>query len=164
MSSEFGGPLVNWVEKVEKITDPAVTKRCLNKAGQAGKKAALDAAADALGGDRKFSGWPGKPALSAGYDEAAGTSVDINFRPPGMWRLAEEGRKASGGIFPKSGRRKGAGPTYGRAVNTPQGPRARSSYGRARGTKAYTAAVKEAQRKVPDAYHEQFVDEIRRVL
>lgn len=163
MASEFAA-LSDWVEKVGKITDPDVTKRCLSKAGQAGKKSALDAAADALGGDRKFSGWPGKPALSAGYDEASGTSVDINFRPAGMWKLAEEGRKASGTIFPKAGRRKGGGATYGRALNTPAGPRAASSYSRSRGTKAYTAAVKDASRQVPEAYHEQFVVEIGRVL
>jgi hypothetical protein len=160
---EFG-ELAKWVDKVEQIADPSVVKRCLSKAGQAGKKAALDAASDALGGDRKFSGWPGKPALGAGYDEAGGTSVDINFRPSGMWRLAEEGRKASGRIFPKSGRRKGSGATYGRALNTPNGPRAASSYSRSRGSKAYTAAVKDASKKVPDAYHDQFLDEIRRVL
>jgi hypothetical protein len=163
MASEFGA-VTDWINKVEKVTDPAVTKRCLSKAGQAGKKSALGAASDALGGDRKFSGWPGKPALSAGYDEAGDSSVDINFRPAGMWRLAEEGRKASGTIYPKSGRRKGGGAVYGRALRTPDGPRAASSFSRSRGTKAYTAAVKDASKTVPEAYHDQFVDEIRRVL
>lgn len=152
MAGEFA-PLQQWLDKVEQVTDPAVLKRMANKAGQAGKKAALDAASDALGGDRKFSGWRGKPALSAGYD-VDGTSVDINFRPPGLWRLAEEGRKKSGEIRPK---RK-------RAVRTPDGARGGSSYGRSRGQKAYTQAVRTATKTVPEAAHEQFLDEIRRVI
>lgn len=163
MASEFAA-LADWVDRVAKVTDDAAVKRLANAAGKAGKKAALDAAGDALGSDRRFSGWKGKPALSAGYDEASGTSVDINFRPAGMWRLAEEGRKASGSIFPKSGRRAGSGATYGRALNTPMGPRARSSYSRSRGLKAYTNATKKASVEVPKAAHEQFLDEIRRVL
>lgn len=163
MAGEFGA-LADWVEKVEKITDPAAVKRVLSKAGQAGKTAALDAAGDALGGDRKFSNWRGKPALSAGYDESGGSAIDVNFRPAGMWRLAEDGRKASGAIFPRTGRGKGKTTAYRRALATPAGPRARSSYRRSRGLKAYTAATKKASMEVPKAAHEQFVDEIRRVL
>jgi hypothetical protein len=135
------------------ITDGAAERRIMAKAGAAGKKAALDAAAADLGGDRAMSNLRGGRArLSAGYDVGSGSSLTINFRGP--WRLATEGRRASGPIWPK---RK-------QAVMTPHGPRARSSYGRSRGLKTYDDAVRDARREVPKAAFRQLQDEIRRVV
>lgn len=166
MADDFAA-VARWVENLEKAVGPAATRRILTKAGAAGKKSALEAASSSLGGDRRFSNWKGKPALSAGYDSVSATEVTIKFRPSGMWRLAEAGRHSSGAIFPRRGGRKGRGPGGGRggpAVRTPAGPRARSSYGRSRGLKTYSTATRKASTTVPKAAHQQFVAEIRRAV
>ena len=150
------GELVDFGQRLSNLTDSASLARIVAKAGAAGKKSALDAAAKDLGGDRRFSGMRRSAALTVGYD-AAGSKVQLNFRGP--WKLAEEGRRSSGPILPK--RRGGR-----RAVLTPQGPRARSSYKRAPRTakRTYTDAVRDAQREVPKAAAEQFRVEIRKVV
>jgi hypothetical protein len=138
------------------VVSGVALSRIQNKAGAAGKKAALDAAADDLGGDRAMSNLrKGRARLTAGYDVGSGTSTTINFRGP--WRLANDGRRASGQIWPKARGGK-------RAVMTPHGPRARSSYGRSRGLKTYDDAVKDAQREVPKAAFRQIQSEIGRVI
>jgi hypothetical protein len=183
MAAEFA-PLTAWLKKVGTITDDASISRVVRAAGVAGKKAALDAAADKLGGDRKFRNFKGKPALNAGYDQSGTSQVVINFRPAGLWKLAESGRHSHGEIFPKragnKGRRRVAKSAIGRAggiaainaasgtrraVSLPDGEaRAHSSYGPSRGLKAYTDAEKKAQQTVPKAAHEQWVQEIAKVV
>lgn len=142
---------------VAKVVDPAAVRRVVNAGGKAGKEAALKAAADSLGGDRAFSGMRRKTALGAGYDEVGGSEVAINFRPAGLWKLAESGRRRSGKIVP---RRRGGK----RALLTPAGPRASSSYGPSRGLRTFTDAVSEAKRKVPEAAEKQFRAEVARVI
>jgi hypothetical protein len=56
-----------WVDKVEKALDGSAQKRMLTAAGNAGKKAALEAATASLGSDRKMRNLRGK-GLSVGYD------------------------------------------------------------------------------------------------
>jgi hypothetical protein len=146
--------LAAFASRVSDVTSGAALRRIADKGGMAGKKAALDAASKDLGGDRAFSNWRRKVRLSAGFDSGGGTTVLINFRPGGMWRLAERGRSGSGVIVPR--RR--------RAVLTPNGPRARSSYGSSRGLRTYTDAVKEAQREVPKAAAKQFSTEVARAV
>lgn len=156
--------LADFGRRLSTLTDSAATGRIANKAGMAGKKAAMDAAADDLGGDRAFSGMRRRVQLSAGYDDAGQGRVQINFRPVGLWKLAEAGRRRSGPIYPRAGSRKGLGVTKGRAVRTPEGPRARSSFKPSRGLNTFSDAVKDARREVPKAAAEQFRDEIRRVV
>lgn len=163
MADDFAA-IRKWVEKVEHVTDGSAMKRVLDKAGAAGKKAALEAASGSLGGDRRFSNWRGKPALSAGYDVSGTSEVTVNFRPSGMWRLAEAGRHSSGAIYPRRGRSKGRGVVGGRALMTPDGPRARSSYRSSRGLKTYSTASRKASVSVPKAAHDQFIAEIRKVV
>jgi hypothetical protein len=183
MADDFA-PVTAWLQKVSHVTDEASLVRVARAAGMAGKKAALDAAADKLGGDRKFSNFKGKPALNAGYDQTGTSQVTINFRPAGLWKLAESGRHSHGEIFPKKagnkGRRRVAKSAIGRAgglavirqaagtrraVSLPGGEaRAHSSYGPSRGLKAYTDAEKKAQQTVPKAAHEQWVQEIAKVV
>lgn len=163
MADDFAA-IRRWVKKVEHVADGSAVRRMLNKAGAAGKKSALEAASASLGGDRRFSNWKGKPALSAGYDVSGSTEVTVNFRPSGMWRLAEAGRHGSGAIYPRKGSRKGGGTVHGRAVLTPNGPRARSSYRSSRGLKTYSVASRKASTSVPKAAHDQFVAEIRKAL
>jgi hypothetical protein len=139
--------------KLEKVVSGQAMRRVMSKAGAAGKKAALDAAADDLG-DRRFSGMRRKVALSAGYDDLGDTRVTINFRPAGLWKLAESGRHSSGPIRPRGGR----------AVMTPQGPRAVSSYGSSAGLNTFTDANKDARREVPKAAAAAFRAEVGRVL
>jgi hypothetical protein len=146
---DFGRRLVG-------VMSGASMSRIQNKAGAAGKKSALDAAADDLGGDRAMSNLrKGRARLSAGYDAGIGATTVINFRGP--WKLANDGRRASGAIWPKARGGK-------RAVMTPQGPRARSSYRPSRGLGTYDDAVKDAQREVPKAAFRQMQAEIARVI
>jgi hypothetical protein len=154
--SDFG-------RRLAQVADGSAMRRIVNKAGMAGKKSALDAAEKDLG-DRAFSGMRRKVKLSAGFDTVGDSQVKINFRPPGLWRLAEDGRNKSGGIFPRAGNRKGKGTVGGRAVMTPQGPRARSGFGPSRGLGTFTEAVNDAQREVPKAAARQFADEVRKVV
>ena len=111
--------------------------------GQAGKKAAITELGKALGPDRRFSGFRRKVTLNAGYD--VGTPVMLNMRPGGLVILADEGRKRRGDIRPRRGRGRR------RAVLTPQGPRAYSSYGPSRGLKVIDKTVKRATDDIPKA-------------
>jgi hypothetical protein len=140
--------------KLEQVVSGRSMRSVVSKAGAAGKKAALDAAADDLGGDRRFSGMRRKVALSAGYDAAGDSRATINFRPAGLWKLAEDGRHRSGPIRPRRAR----------AVMTPQGPRASSSYGASRGLNTFTDANKDARREVPKAAAKAFYAEVGRVF
>lgn len=179
MADDFA-TIRKWSANLEQAVSGEAVKRILIKAGTAGKKAALDAAGDTLGGDRKFSHWRGKPALSAGFDVSGPSEVTVKFRPPGLWKLAESGRKNSGDIYPRSGSgrgTKGSGQKFRRAVTSfthgQHAPAikfsngdyvAHSRYGRSRGVKTYSRATKKASTTVPKAAHEQFVAEVGKVL
>lgn len=145
-------PVARWVDKVEKAVDAGAQKRVVKAMGDAGEKAALASARSSLGGDRKMSNFKGGRALDADFDAGLGGDGAVKFTGP--WRLAEQGRRSSGQIRP---RRK-------RAVLTPGGPRAWSRYGRSRGLKTYSNAIDKARVTVGKAGHEQFEDEIRKVL
>ena len=110
-----------------------------------------------------FSGL-GRAPLGAGFDDVGSTQIRLNFRPAGLWKLAESGRRAGKPIYPRSGRRKGTGVTHGRAVLTPAGPRARSTTGAWGGKGTFTSAVREARIKVPKAAFRQFQIEVARVV
>jgi hypothetical protein len=148
--------LADFANRIGKLGDPATTRRVLGKAGMAGKKAALDAAAADLG-DGAFSGMRRQVKLAAGYDVAGDDQVQINFRPSGLWQLAERGRQGTKPIVP----RKRGGK---RAVLTPGGPRASSTSTPSKGLGTYTDAVKDAQRRVPEAAFRQFQSEISKVV
>jgi hypothetical protein len=150
--------LSGFVGRLEQVVGPAAVDRIRHKAGAAGKKAALKAASSDLGGDRAMSNFKsGKVKLGAGYDLVGAHEVKINFRPVGLWSLASAGRRSSGTIKPK--RRGGK-----KAVLTPRGPRARSTFGRSSGLSTYEDAVKDAKRDVPRAAAAQFRVEIRKVV
>jgi hypothetical protein len=150
MANDLG----DFANRVGKLADPGVARAMARKAGDAAKKSALKAAERDLGGDRSFSGMRRKSKLNAGYDDAGAGLVQLNFRPAGLWVLAQAGRRSSGTIRPK---RK-------RAVLTPQGPRASSSYGPSRGLNTFDDAVEDARRTAPKAAAEQFRAEIAKVV
>lgn len=134
-----------------------------HKIGGAAKTAALEVAAKDLGPDRSFSGFPRKVPLNAGYD--TGTPVVLHLRPAGLWSLAQDGRKRSGAILPKKGRRNLArrrGKTT--AVMTPRGPRYRSSFRPTKGHKTIDDLMKRLDKDVPDALLEGVNDASRKVF
>jgi hypothetical protein len=131
----------------------------LGKAGAAGKKAALDAAAADLG-DGAFSGMRRQVKLAAGYDVAGDDQVQINFRPSGLWQLAERGRTQSKPIVPRKRSGKRAVTVGGGDGNI----RASSMSTPSKGLGTYTDAVSDAQRKVPAAAFRQFQSEISKVV
>jgi hypothetical protein len=139
--------------KVGKILDPSTVQAMLRAGGMAGKKSALEAAAASLGGDRRFSGFKRMGALSAGFDSIGGTSVEIKFRPPGAWKLAESGRKGS-----KQVRKRGV------IFNTPYGPRWSFRSGPSRGLNTITNAHRLAQATVPRAAHGALVTKLGSVF
>jgi hypothetical protein len=153
-----------FANRLDKLEDPKTLMRIADKAGAGGKNAALEAASKSLGGDRRFSGMKRKTALSAGYDVSGPSSVVINLRPAGLWMLAESGRNKSGAIYPRRGNRKGSGAVRGRAVMTPFGPRARSSYMPSRGLGTVSDVEGRAKRDVPRAAAQQFTAEIARIV
>jgi hypothetical protein len=152
------GELTAFANRIEKLTDPAMLHRVVQAGGLAGKKAALDAAARELGGDRSMSGLRRKAALGAGFDRSGATEVTINFRPAGLWILASRGRQSSGEIRPRArgGKRALAGGGFG--------PVARSRYGPSRGLDTFDDAVKQARRDVPKAAAKQFFIEVGSVF
>jgi hypothetical protein len=154
--------LAAFAAKLQKITNPAVLKRVVEAGGKAGKEAALDAASRDLGGDRSMSGLRRKVPLGAGYDGAGGSSVVINFRPAGLWRLASQGRTSSGEITPRgSGRRRSGKQAL---AGSGFGPVARSRYGPSRGLNTFDDAVDKARDDVPRAAARQFFTEVGRVM
>lgn len=149
--SDFG-------RRVSLIVGKPALARMMTKAGAAGKKAALDAASKDLGADRRMSNFRNGrgPALGAGYD-IIGTQVVVNLRPAGMWKLADSGRRSSGTIRPR--------PRGGkRAVLTPWGPKASSSYGPSRGLGTWDDTVRDAGDEVPKAFGKQFRVEVAKAM
>ncbi len=164
----MAGELIDFGTRIEKILDPAVLERITKKAGGAAKGAALGAAVKDFGADRRMTagsrnGGRKLPALGAGWDEAGGTLIRLNFRPAGIWKLADSGRRGGKTIRPRR-RLGGAGSGHAPALRTPSGWRARSTTGYWGGKGTFTAAVRDARVKVPKAAFKQFQSEVRRVV
>lgn len=120
----MAGDLSAWAAKVSKAAAPAQQRKMLFAAGKA-MKATANGAANPLRNGRGV--WGRKP--TAGFDLTGAAQVTVNHRPPGVWALMSAGRQGSGPIFPRTGSRVNrAGVVPGRAVMTPEGPRARSSF------------------------------------
>jgi hypothetical protein len=148
------------------LVDDDAMRRISRKAGFAGKDAAFEAARAKLGPDRAMSNFKsGRVRLAAGFDQGVKpTQVIIGHRPAGLWSLADAGRKESGAIFPRNGRRKGTRVRDGRAVMTPAGPRARSSYGSSRGLGVFKMAAAKERDQAPEAAFHQLQAEIKAVI
>jgi hypothetical protein len=130
-----------YLRKLESTLDADAQRRIMRAAGGDAKKGGLSAAEDTLGADRAMRNFKGgRVPLRLGYDQAE-WQLTMNHRPSGVWFLAERGRKASGPIYPRAGGRKSRTTSAGRAVMTPQGPRALSSYGPSRGLRTFSIAA-----------------------
>jgi hypothetical protein len=152
-----------YVANLESVLDADANKRITRAAGFAAKDAGLSAAVDKLGSDRAMSGYKGgRIKLGVGFDTGS-WRVDINHRPKGLWLLADEGRKRSGPIYPRRGRRKSIAPVPGRAVLTPFGPRASSSFGPSKGTGVFKLAAARERDAAPKAAWRQLQTEFRRI-
>lgn len=152
--SVVANELIDFGNRISKIVDPAPVARIMLAAGMAGKVAATEAAASDLGGDRAFSGLGRRVSLSAGFDDVGTSQIQLNFRPAGLWMLAERGRRAGKTIVPRRAR----------ALSTPQGPRARSTTGGWGGKGTYTRAVRDARIVVPRAAFKAFQLEVAKVV
>lgn len=156
--------LVDFERRMFATVNGEAMRRIGRQAGFAGKDAAFDAARDKLGADRRMSGMRRKVPLGAGFDQPSPTVVALNFRPAGLWSLADQGRKKGGTIYPRRNNRKTRSGTRGRAVMTPMGPRYSSSYGPSRGTGVFRLAAARARRDVPNAAFRQLQNELRRAI
>lgn len=161
----FGASAISaYLSKLESTINAEAEGRILRAAGLAAKSAALSAAEDKLGGDRAMSNYKGgSVALNAGFD-TKNWQLDINHRPAGLWLLADEGRKRSGAIYPRRNGRKARKATKGRAVLTPFGPRARSSFKPSRGTNVFKTASARERDKASEAAWQALQGEIRRIV
>jgi hypothetical protein len=108
-----------------------------------------------------MSGMKRRAALSAGYD-LSGTTATIKFRPPGLWMLADKGRRRSKRVVAGKGRRAGAGRV--RAFRTPDGPRKAFTSGPSRGLGTLDDAHDLARREVPKAAHRALRQELGSVF
>lgn len=108
--------------------------------GLSAKNATLEVLTRHVGSDHRMSNKPVK--LSAGYD--TGNPVVLHLRPAGLWFLLDDGRKRRGTI--RTRRRNGT-----RAVLTPHGPRASSSYGPSRGLRTLDATNAAVERVIERA-------------
>jgi hypothetical protein len=147
------GELGAWGAKLATTLDPKAVARITRDVGMMAKKEATSAAHRSLGADAAMSNFKGgKKRLTAGFDED-GSKVTVNFRGP--WALADKGRKRSGVIKPKKGRR---------AVMTPYGPRAYSRYGPSRGLNTLENASDAIRREAGQVAFKQLQSEIGRII
>jgi hypothetical protein len=134
------------------LTNPKSLEQISHAMGLAGKKAASDAAKADLGSDLRMSNLGKSAKLSSGYDIKADV-VLLHLRPAGLWNLADKGRRRSGTIRPRKRR----------ALRTPQGARALSSFRPSRGLHTIDDALKIMATEVPKAA-DKAVDEIVRSI
>lgn len=159
----MAGELTEFADRISKITDPAALSRVRGKAGYAGKRAGLDTVASDLGGDRAFSGFGRRVSAGIGYDEIGSTTVLLKFRPAGIWKLADTGRRGGKTIVSRRGLG-GAGSGHAPAVRTPDGWRRSATLGEWGGKGTLKAAVAKARVEVPKAAFKQFQAEVARVV
>jgi len=151
--------------KLDRIADGIEDPRVVKAAGLAAKDAASEVAANVAGPDRRLSGW-GKRGVpvGAGFDLEGPGLVALNLRPLGVWKVLEDGRRASGTITPaRRGRGKKA--TTGKALSTPWGPRASVKGSEIRNPKrAVTRVIKDASDAAPKAAHAEIGRMLREVF
>ena len=155
-----------YATRLYSLVDDNAMRRISRKAGFAGKDAAFEAAREKLGADRAMSNFKsGRIRLNAGFDQGVKpTQVVIKHGPNGLWILADGGRKREGTIYPRNGRRKGKVTMPGRAMRTPDGPRASSSFRPSRGTGVFRRAAALERDRVPEAAFRQLQIEIGSVI
>lgn len=132
--TEFG-------DRLSTLVKPSSLARIQHAMGKAGKESATKAAKRDLGPDQAFSNMKRKVKLASGYD-LDGDDVILHLRPKGLWKLATDGRRRQGTIYPKRGHS---------AVRTPRGFRSLSHYSPSRGLHTVDDAIDDMRRTVPVA-------------
>lgn len=150
--------LIDFGNRVSRIVDDSALRNIRFAAGMAGKTAILAAAASDLGPDRSFSGLRRKAPLGVGWDDAGSTMVRFDFKPAGLWKLAESGRRGGKRITV----RKTSDPAA--ALSTPAGPFGAVTLGSWGGKGTYTSAVRTARVVVPKAAFKAFQLEVAKVV
>jgi len=165
------GPLTDFGRRIGSVVEGDALKRVQRAAGMASKKAAADVAKDVAGSDMALSNFrSGRIRMASGF-EIESSLVRLNLRPAGLWVLVDQGRKGSGPIYPRAATKRGSrrgrvaqGGRAGRAVMTPQGPRASSSYGPSKGFKVIGKTAARAADEAPKAAFRALQREIGRVV
>lgn len=159
------GAMSAYVGRIGATIEGPAQQRVVRQAGFAAKRAGLDAVETKLGSDRAMSGYKGgRIKLGVGFDQT-GWRLDVNHRPMGLWILADGGRKRTGPIYPRVGRRKATRTTPFRAVSTPYGPRASARFTTpSRGTKVFAMASAREREAAPKAAWGQLQQEIRQAV
>jgi hypothetical protein len=134
----------NKIDRLQKdLAGDAIPKRM----GMAAKKASLAAASRDLGSDLAFSGFRRRNAkLGARYEPMAGSAIELQLYPKGLWVLANDGRRKlppGGRVYP----RKGRGGRGSKALNTPWGARKSVAASRSRGLGTLADAERDAERE-----------------
>lgn len=151
-----GDEISAWVRNLNRSVAPPAVRRISQAAGLRGKKAATTVTKRRLGSDMAMSNFMPrgrKVPARLGFDPRS-DGVDFNFRPKGVWVLANSGRKRAGFIESESGR----------ALTLPDGFRAYSAYYPSRGTGVLGRARGEVEDTVPSAAFKALQQEIRKVL
>jgi len=153
------------VHDVHGVVEGAALRRVQAYVGGRSKGLALGHAAKDLGGDRAMHNYKGgKLRLGAGWDAVPG-GVAVNFRPAGVWKLVDQGRKRSGVIVPKRRRRRGARPGARRAIRMPDGGYvAFSHYGPSRGLGTFGDSERDIERRAAANVDAAIARELRRVV
>lgn len=126
----MAGELSDWGDNLAKILTPEQQRKMIRSAGMAAKKVANDAAPP-LSNARRYGGLFGRKP-TAGFDETGLTTITVNHRPGSLWSLMDSGRAKSGPLYHRINQRRNKTRLGAGAVWTPQGYRARSSYGPSR--------------------------------
>jgi hypothetical protein len=156
VAGDLAAELGKFERKLYDTVSGDALRRIQHAGGKAAKDAGLDAASDKLGADRAMSNFRGgRVRLGVGYDLTGTASVDVNFRPAGLWKLADEGRRKTVTVRPK--RRGGK-----KAVLTPFGPRASARVGPSRGLGVLRTSIARAQVETPRAAFKQLQSELGR--
>jgi hypothetical protein len=152
--------LIGLSERLGHVFDSGAQKRIVTAGGIAGKKASLLAAAKSLGSDLAMSNFKkGKVKLQVGFDVVSDHEVKMNYRPDGIWILADKGRKRSKTVR----RKKKQGGTF---VMPPASPSFRSSFisQPSRGVGTLTDAINAAKEAAPLAAYAQVNIEIAKAI
>jgi hypothetical protein len=163
-------PMAEWAAEFGRgVLGTTPSTRIIRASTRAAQRGAQSGAASRIGADMRLSGFKGgRVKLSVRGTPISAREGALDFRPPGLWVLANTGRKAEGDIFPRRGAKRGAPGkkvTPGRAVRTPEGPRARSSYGpQRRQPRALDTAVDRASKLGRIQMRRSLQKEIKRTL
>jgi hypothetical protein len=160
MSGDFA-PVLRRLERVENALGGQAMRAVLTAdVGVPAKRDLHLEAVRTVGEDLRFSGWPRARQMTSGFDVVGDTSIELNPRPYGVWRVAEAGRKST--TAPRRGRA-----TRTVILRTPYGPRTYSRerplhIGATRGHRTLTVARQRIEAETPTRMFQGVQRELRK--